>query len=374
MFLLLSGCQTLPPAQFPHLENSSSILNKTTFVIKGEQLYNYTLKGLTDDENYSSSWQDKEYQVMGNNIFIKGTPPQRNTSLQRVSWEDERFSSSEQNEEYQITKSNKDDYVLKLDIKTSNDINVLSGLSTLLLYTPQLVGVPEWQDVTVSISADLFTKYGEHIKNYKSQGTTKRNIAGLLYGYNVFDAVAKSQQESFNEAFIKLREQINDDKHIKQEAQKKLNIEKKAIAELKNITKGKKIYDMKAVGNMAHRGVFNFDTLEKGSIIYFYRASIPSYGYHAEQIGLFAGQNTANGNLADYHSVSVNYAGLNFNSEKIFLYGKNDYIDGRNIEGYYKYVDDFNYITVLGVRKTVLAFRKVTIRKELEKYFDFINN
>lgn len=366
MFLLLGGCQTLPPAQSPLSENTSGILSKTTIVIESNQLNNYALKGLTRDENYYSSFDSKEYQVMGNNIFIKGTPIQNNTSLRRVSWLNERFSS-EQNEEYLITKNNKDDYVLKLDIKTNTDVNFLSGLSALLLFTPQLVGVPEWEDVTVSISAELVTKYGTPIKTYTSQGTTKRDIAGIFYGYDISDAFSKSQQESFNEAFINLMEQINNDKNVKQEAQKKLGVEKKAISELKNITNGKKIYDMRMVGSLSR--------LEKGSTIYFYGVSFPSYyGTYYEKVGLFSGQNVYNGNLADYYFMDQRYGYSGTDSEKVFLYGKNDYVDGRSIGGYYKYVDDFTYTTILGVRKTVPAFRKVTIRKELEKYFGFINN
>lgn len=362
MFLLLSGCQTLPIVNSPLTKIISSTLDKTTIVIKDNQLDDYSLKCLTENENYFSE-RDEEYQVWGNNIFIKGTSSQRDASLPRVSWGNERFSSSKINEEYQITKNNKDDYVLKLDIKTNRDVNILSGLSALLLFTPQLLGIPEWEYVTVSISAELTTRYGTVVKNYTSQGTPKRNIAGIFYGYSVIDAFSKSQQESFNEAFLNLIEQINNDKDIKKEAQKKLSIDEKFISELKNITGGKKVYDMHSVDNMTG------EMLKRGSVIYFYR--VP-YMFADEKMGLFAGQNVHNGNLADFYH-RTNY-GLNKDIEKIFLYGKSDYIDGSNIEGYYKYVGNYNYVTILGARKTVPALKKVNIGEQHRKYFKFIND
>ncbi len=347
IFLLVSGCQTLPLAQSPFSENTTGILSKTTIVIKNSQLRNYALEGLTGDKNISYSEENKEYQVMGSNILIKGYLSEREYGNYY----------SEQCEEYQITKNNKDEYILKLDIKTNRETNILGELSALFLYIPQLVGVPEWENVTVTISADLVTKYGRHIKSYSSQGTTKRNIAGVFYGYDISDAIAKSQQESFNEAFVNLIEQINKDKNVKQVIQgiqNELKAEKKAVAELKNITNGKKIYNMSA-----------FEILEKGDIIFFAQSRNPRGG----KAGLFAGQNTFNGNLADYYSVVSN-----FDNEKVFLYGKNDYVDGIGIDGFYKYVGNFSYTTILGVKKTVRAFKKITIRENLIKYIDIFRS
>ena len=58
-----------------------------------------------------------------------------------------------------------------------------------------------------------------------------------------------------------------------------MGVEKKAISELKDITNGKKIYDMRMVGSLSR--------LEKGSTIYFYGVSFPSYyGTYYEKVGL----------------------------------------------------------------------------------------
>lgn len=126
---------------------------------------------------------------------------------------------------------------------------------------------------------------------------------------------------------------------------------------------------MGTIGKMGARDI------KKGSIIYFYDKSFPSYyGTYYEKVGLFAGQNIYNGNLADYHFMTYRYGGYTTDSEKVFIYGKNDYIDGSPIKGYYRYIGNYDYITILGINKTIPAFRAVNIKENHKNYFKFINN
>lgn len=255
--------------------------------------------------------------------------------------------------------NDKKDYLL--DINTSyNSIDNWSTLPAILsLGTLQLVGFPYFAEGSVDMEAILKTKEGTLIKTYKAKGPIKSNVAGLLYGYGIFDAATASKIESSGDALRSIYKQINEDKKVYAEAEKiRKREEEQAINELREIFNGHRFREIDIGWPTSITEIAA--SLDIGDIVYFPqgRSSGPYY-----KAGLFAGQNTYDGNLADYIVYTYVY-------DKVFLYGSNSYMEGQPIGGYYKFVGGYSYTTILGAGRTVPAFRAVYIPERLIKYID----
>ena len=227
-------------------------------------------------------------------------------------------------------------------------------LQFLTLGTIHLTGIPTWHGDTVKLKADLKTiDNTQTIKSYEVTGKNVSNICAIFYGYNEIDAAKKSTIESAKDAFSQIIEQINNDKELIKIATHKYNEEQKLKKKIQAITKGKKIDDITLTSNVpSYSDIMNLrkDTIYK--II-----SIPRM-YDIPERGFFASQNTHNGNLANYYYQGYSHSGVN----KVFFYGKNNYLDGQQIEnGYYEYMGIYNYSTILGANKSVPSFRKINI-------------
>ena len=224
----------------------------------------------------------------------------------------------------------------------------------LSLGTLQLLGFPYFEEGNTDVVVTLRTKTGTLIKTYKAEGPVKSNVAAILYGYSITGAETASRIESLGDALRSIQEQINADKTVYAEAEKIRKKEEHEIDELKKIFNGHSFYKIDSFLPTSISEIAS--TLNIGDIVYFF----PGQRYGFDEMGLFAGQNTYDGNLADYKTV------LNF--DKTFLYGQNSYIDGQPIGGYYRYVGGYSYTTVLGAGRTVPAFRAVDIPERLKKY------
>ena len=242
----------------------------------------------------------------------------------------------------------------KLDIQvTQNEYTspfFMPLLQFLTLGTIHLTGIPTWHGDTVKLKADLKTiDNTQTIKSYEVTGKNVSNICAIFYGYNEIDAAKKSTIESAKDAFSQIIEQINNDKELIKIATHKYNEEQKLKKKIQAITKGKKIDDITLTSNVpSYSDIMNLrkDTIYK--II-----SIPRM-YDIPERGFFASQNTHNGNLANYYYQGYSHSGVN----KVFFYGKNNYLDGQQIEnGYYEYMGIYNYSTILGANKSVPSFR-----------------
>ena len=237
-------------------------------------------------------------------------------------------------------------------------------LQFLTLGTIHLTGIPTWHGDTVKLKADLKTiDNTQTIKSYEVTGKNASNICAIFYGYNERDAIKKSALESAKDAFSQIIEQINNDKELTKIATRKYNEEQELKKKIQEITKGKKIDEVTLTSYVpSYSDIMHLreDTIYK--II-----SIPRM-YDIQERGFFASQNTHNGNLANYYYQGYSSSGV----DKVFFYGKNNYLDGQQIEnGYYEYMGIYNYTTILGTNKSVPSFRKINIPP---KYIDIMEN
>ena len=251
-----------------------------------------------------------------------------------------------------------------LDIKYKNHAKGnLTSLTTILsLGTLPLVGFPDYEERSVDIEATLKTKVGTPIKTYQIEGPIKGNFAAILYGYSIDGAIEASIIESKGDALRALYQQINTDETVYAEAEKVWKKEEKEINELKKIL-GNNIVGTATNFLASIHEIITY--LRKGDIVYLgSTAGMRHLG--VENYGLSAGQNTYNGNLADYRTYQ-------YGLDKIFIYGKNNYTDGQPLEGYYRYSGNYKYTTIWGFNKTVPAFHKVNIPEKLQKYIPIVN-
>jgi hypothetical protein len=258
-----------------------------------------------------------------------------------------------------LTKQN---YLLDIKYKNHSKGNLTSLTTLLSLGTLPLVGFPDYEEWNVDLEATLKTKMGTPIKTYQVEGPIKGNIAAILYGYSIDGAREASIIESKGEALRALYQQINTDEQVYADAEKVWKKEEQEINELKKILGNSKVGTTTNF-LMSIQEIITY--LNKGDIVYL--TSSAGMGYWGiEKYGLFAGQNTYNGNLADYRTYQ-------YGSDKIFIYGKNNYTDGQPLYGYYKYSGKYSYITIWGSNKTVPAFHKVSIPERLRKYIPIVN-
>ena len=113
-----------------------------------------------------------------------------------------------------------------------------------------------------------------------------------------------------------------------------------------------------------YRGIAS--DIKNGDILYMETVVGPceKCAFGQQMNGLFAGQNTYEGNLANYRTY--------WGDDKIFLYGPHDYVDGQPLKGFYRRLGHYSYTTVLGAYKTVPAFQRLDIPATLIKYVNIV--
>ena len=253
-----------------------------------------------------------------------------------------------------------DNYLLDIvshNKKEGNDSAFITALSFGL--------IPYSSEYSVYLDATLKTKHGVFIKNYQAYGETKKNIAATFYGYSLDNADKASMLESTGDALRALYQKINADDKVYTKAKEIEKKEKKEAERLRkkneqNINKLKEIIDGHRVVSLKNAIPISqiISVLNRGDIIFLY-----SMWLGLQKFGIFAGQNViGEGNLADFESP--------YESNKVFLYGDDNYTDGQPLKGYYRYTGNYTYVTVLGTMATVPAFRQVDIPEELVKYID----